>query len=363
MTSPASPQPEPSVLNQPGPGLNRWSSLFSRRNRHFSVINRRQFVTTLSLGLGMTASIACMWRPDALAALTLIPAWLWVVAGLVSTIPVWRIFGRRTACAMTVLWIVFAMGWVEEVSSVTRGVLANIKSNTLPRESRLRIASLNCDSNQRCLADLQRVMPDIVLLQEAPGREALANITRQLFGEDGRFVAGGDTAILARGDIKPLFVDRGAHFVAATVALQDGREQRCVSLRLAPPPSRLDFWTVGFWTEHRDLRHLHREQLGQIMARLRELPKSQGPSSAPVVLGGDFNTSGLDRALDELRPEMNDAFARNGVGWGATGTNEWPLFRVDQIWTNCRLVPLRVSSEMTTSSDHRMVVCDVRLGE
>jgi endonuclease/exonuclease/phosphatase (EEP) superfamily protein YafD len=78
----------------------------------------------------------------------------------------------------------------------------------------------------------------------------------------------------------------------------------------------------------------------------------------PVLVGGDFNTTGLDTALDALRPTLTDAFAGHGTGWGATGTNDWPLFRVDQIWTDARLVPTRVYAEKTTSSDHRMVICD-----
>jgi endonuclease/exonuclease/phosphatase family metal-dependent hydrolase len=200
---------------------------------------------------------------------------------------------------------------------------------------------------------LQRVNPDVVLLQEAPGNERLAVMASQLFGDAGSFL-GGDTAILARGAIRQQFVDRSAHFVSGTVVLQDGREVNCVSLRLAPPPSRLDFWTIGFWCDHRDTRNLHRRQLRQVVAHIGEVP-----SSIALLVGGDFNTTGLDRPLDELRPQLTDAFDRKGTGWGATGTNDWPLFRVDQIWTDSQLVPLRVFAEKTAFSDHRMVVCDV----
>ena len=203
----------------------------------------------------------------------------------------------------------------------------------------------------------KRVKPDVVLLQESPGHDALATIARNLFGDEGSFVAGGDTAILARGAIKPLFVDRGAHFIVGRVKFKDGRELDCVSLRLAPPPSRLDFWTLGFWSEHREMRHRHRRQLRQVVAQLHEI------ASQSLVIGGDFNTTGLDRALDELRPQLNDAFDGSGTGWGATGTNDWPLFRVDQIWTNTGLIPVSVLAEKTDCSDHRMVLCDVRVGE
>lgn len=306
--------------------------------------------------IGTGAAVSCIWRPDALAALTLIPAWCWLVAGLVSTLPAWRLRHRRVAGTLVVLWIAFAVGWVEELSSVVRLVTVAVRSRAFPESPGLRIVTLNCDSNERCIADLQRVKPDVVLLQEAPGKQALTKMTDELFGEVGSFVAGGDTAILARGAIRESFVDRSKHYVVGSVVLLDGREFRCVSLRLAPPPSRLDFWNGGFWSDHRALRNLHRRQLRQIMTHVHERV-----GSPPLVVGGDFNTVGLDRALDELRPKLTDAFDGRGTGWGATGTNDWPLFRVDQIWSDSGLVPIQVFAKKTTSSDHRLVVCDAVL--
>ena len=181
-------------------------------------------------------------------------------------------------------------------------------------------------------------------------------MTAQLFGDAGSFLAGGDTAILVRGQIQRQFVDQSAHFVAATVVFEDSRKLSCLSLRLAPPSSRLDFWSPGFWLDHRDMRNKHRRQLRQIMFQVRAM----SPNPA-LLVGGDFNTTPLDPALDELRPQLTDAFDRSGNGWGATGTNDWPLFRVDQVWTNSRLVPIRVTAEKTNYSDHRMAVCDAVL--
>jgi endonuclease/exonuclease/phosphatase (EEP) superfamily protein YafD len=88
---------------------------------------------------------------------------------------------------------------------------------------------------------------------------------------------------------------------------------------------------------------------------------SDTASTSPLVVGGDFNTTPLDTAFDALRPRLADSFARAGLGWGATGTNDWPLFRVDQVWTNSSIIPTQVSAAKTIHSDHRMVVCDVIL--
>jgi hypothetical protein len=82
------------------------------------------------------------------------------------------------------------------------------------------------------------------------------------------------------------------------------------------------------------------------------------PNASAVVIGGDFNTLPLDTALGELRPQVADSFATRGVGWGATGTKDWPLFRVDQIWSNARLAPIQAFARKTAHSDHRMVICE-----
>jgi endonuclease/exonuclease/phosphatase (EEP) superfamily protein YafD len=306
----------------------------------------------------VVAFVACIWRPDALAALTLVPPWCWLVAGVLSLLVVWRTRQFRLLMVLTGLWFVFACGWVEEVRSLARLAGSGLLSAHTPDGQRLRIVSLNCAGSERCLADLQRVNPDVVLLQEAPGGEALARMTSGLFGEAGDYCTGGDVAILARGSIREELADEKGMVVVARVQAAGAPEIQCISLRLSPPPSRLDPWTGGFWAEHRELRQSHRRQL----AELRETALAK-PASQAVIAGGDFNTLPLDAALDELRPGLADSFTRRGVGWGATGTNDWPLFRVDQIWTSADVTPIQSFASKTVHSDHRMVTCDVLVRE
>lgn len=315
----------------------------------------RAIVVTAAVLTGLVATGACVWRPDPLAALALVPPWCWFVAGLLSIIFVWRIRRPRIAAALAAFWLVFAIGWIEEARSLARLVVTTLSAPATPAEDPLRIVSLNCSGSERCLAELQRAAADVVLLQEAPGRDALARMTVGLFGDAGEFCTGGDVAILARGTVTRQLVDEGGAFVAASVRLSDGREIQCVSVRLAPPPSRFDPWSLGFWAEHRQFRKLHRRQLAQLMRTAAAKPESA------VVIGGDFNTMPLDTALDELRPELADSFDSAGVGWGATGTNDYPLFRIDQIWVGSRLVPIRTFSRKTEHSDHRIVVCDANV--
>lgn len=318
-----------------------------------SVIGR-----SLSVGVGLlpigAAAIACLWRPDFAAAATLVPPFLWLAAGFGSLLVGFRHRPGRFALFLTFLWIAFAVGWVEEVRSLPRSLVGAKSVAGHSAKTRIRVVSLNTAGTLGCLADLQRAEPDIVLLQESPGGDHVRHLAEDLFGREAGVLDGGDTALLARGTIKPLFVDKRGHFVVGVVSLAEGGELCCVSLRLDPPPSRFDAWSSGFWMEHAGLRAAHRRQVRDVVSRIAELS-----GELPLVIGGDFNTVPLDRALDPLRPWVSDAFARSGTGWGATGTNACPLFRVDQIWTGAPIVPLDVRAVRTEGSDHRMVICDL----
>lgn len=81
----------------------------------------------------------------------------------------------------------------------------------------------------------------------------------------------------------------------------------------------------------------------------------------PVIVGGDFNAPPDDAALFPLRKRLFDTFRKSGRGWGNTGTNAYPLFRVDQIWASQHFRPESVRAQKTIHSDHRMVICDLVL--
>ena len=85
------------------------------------------------------------------------------------------------------------------------------------------------------------------------------------------------------------------------------------------------------------------------------------PLSAHLIVGGDFNAPPRDAALTPLRPRLFDTFTEAGRGWGNTGTNDYPLFRVDQIWASRGFKAESVTAHKTIHSDHRMVVCDLVL--
>ena len=76
------------------------------------------------------------------------------------------------------------------------------------------------------------------------------------------------------------------------------------------------------------------------------------------IIGGDFNLPGTDGALSAFA-ELRDAFEEGGVGWCNTGTSDYPLFRVDQIWISSDLECDVLKAFATNHSDHRMVIADL----
>jgi endonuclease/exonuclease/phosphatase (EEP) superfamily protein YafD len=259
------------------------------------------------------------------------------------------------------LWVAFAVIFVEEARSMARLVRSpEVGWREVSEQGRVvRVVSLNCYvCNAQAAAEVAAYEPDIVLLQESPNREHLARLCCDFFGDDGEFIWGGDTAILARGRLQPRHVEGTSHFVHAVVELPNGLKMDVISVRLSPPVFRLDFWRAGFWKDHRDKRVKHRRQIQDVVDEIQSISQDR-----PVILGSDFNAPPNDGALAALRQRLYDTFQQAGRGWGATGTSRLPLFRVDQIWASRDLHVKSVVARRTINSDHRMVICEIILPE
>lgn len=256
------------------------------------------------------------------------------------------------------MWGIFAFLFVEEARSLFRTEVMSTADWQTVRESGdgLRVVSLNCNVGQtRSVEEVSAWQPDIVVLQESPGSEQLDVLAKSLFGS-GDALHGGDVSILTRGRITTKFADPKSHFVHAEIRLPTGILVDVLSVRLAPPVPRLDFWMPGFWIDHRNKRIEHREQITELMRHIQSVPDSHH-----LIVGGDFNAPPRDDALASLRSRLSDTFLIAGSGWGATGTNDYPLFRVDQVWVSNSLRPVSVTAKKTQNSDHRLVVCDLML--
>ncbi len=317
----------------------------------------RRAPTLVSLGLLALVGLCYLVRFDACAAVTVFPAWTWLIPGAPLVLPeLWR-GRRRVAVGVLGLWCLFAVGFADAPLSLARGLWTR---GNVPDGRRVRVVTLNCATSAKAVAEVARFRPDIVLLQESPGQERLRELAAQLFGEEGGLVRGPDASILARGRLRPIDLRAGRRgdCVGARVQLPSGDEVAVVSLRLLPAPVRADLWSRACWKEYAENRRARRRELRAIVAEIEALPPS-----LPLIVGGDFNAAPNDPVFRLLRPRLADAFRRAGVGWGNTIANDWPVLRIDQVWASRRFVPHGALAVRTRHSDHRMVVCDLELSE
>jgi vancomycin resistance protein VanJ len=197
--------------------------------------------------------------------------------------------------------------------------------------------------------------PDVVLIQESPGREPLVALARELFANEGHVLVGVDASIVVHGIIEPLPVpdDVTTYAVHGRVRLVDGPEIEVISLRLEAPIVRIDLWLPECWREQRANRQRRRKQLETILG-----VASRSKNKLPLIVGGDFNAPPGD-AIFQALPPLHDAFGEAGRGWGNTIINAAAFLRIDQIWLSSEFQAVDVYSRKTEHSDHRMVVCDV----
>ena len=317
----------------------------------------RQLACSGSVFLWLAILVCLVTQPDILAAVTLVPPWCWVVVGVVLALLGYQRASRRWSLLAIVLWVAFASVFIDETHGLWRAIGRQVYPANVSNESEkpLRVISLNCANKIDAARELTQFEPDIVLLQESPGREQVAELANTLFGESGNFLHTGDASIIASGTFSDLTSDNVSHFAHARVLLNAGPELDVISLRLAPPVSRVDFWSQKFWTEHRDRRADHRTEVNLLLHQLhRESAKRS------VVLGGDFNTTPIDLVLNDLRTLLFDTFRAAGQGLGNTGTNQYPLFRVDQIWASRDIDAVSSVARRSSHSDHRMVISELR---
>jgi hypothetical protein len=313
----------------------------------------------LGLSAGLVVAVAAYYwlQPDLLAALSLVPAWCWLPLGVILLMLGYTRRDRRASVVAGCLWLFFAGLFVDELRSLTRGVIhqgdEQIDAST---EGQLRVISLNCYVGSEAMREVLPFEPDIVFFQESPNHEAAKRIAKELFGDEAGLVWSSDTSIVARGTFQARVPGLGSPFVLADLVTPAGDELTVASLRLAPPSFRVDFWSPSAWANHRAVRMKHRIQIAELMDSLQDVP-----TSTAIVIGGDFNTTPRDAALWPLRERFRDTFRVAGQGWGNTGTNTYPLWRVDQIWVSEQFDVECVRAHKTVHSDHRMVVCDLVL--
>lgn len=298
------------------------------------------------------------WRqPDALAAVTAIPPWCWLIACVLLGSLGFAVATRQEKVAVLAVLLAFLCVSIEQTRSLTRSAGDLFFNRTAIAPSlRIRAVTLNCSGgNRSAAAEILRLEPDVAFLQESPNEQAVQELGQTLFGNAGSVVWSPDCSIIARGQLQPANAT-SQHFVQATWTPTDGRVMEVICLRLSPPVVRYDLWSPGCWQEHATSRRKHRAEAREVAIAL-----SSASGGRPILIGGDCNAPAGDGALQEWSPRLVDAFGIAGRGLGATVLNSIPVMRFDQLWCSNELVPTSVRAVSNDHSDHRLVVADFTL--
>ena len=308
----------------------------------------------LSVALLAVAAALFAVRPIGAAVLTQFPLWMWSVPGsLLALLGLGRRRGRHRRAVLAALagWFAILLALAEEPVSLARSLVPDSAS------SALRVVTLNAaGGSPEAANEVVAWKPEIVLLQETPRGDAIDQLAKRLYGADAVIARSEDTAVLARGTGEALKLpdELGWHASALKLRRPNGHEIVVVSLRLDPPPLRLDILSPDAWRT----QSVHCLQQQAMLAALARWIDTLPPNTE-ILVGGDFNVPQRDAVTVPLQRRLTDAFALAGRGWGGTVMNELPLVRFDQIWVGGSLRPRAVRAVPTQNSDHRAVLLEL----
>jgi len=306
-----------------------------------------------------SVSAACFFvvyaaRPIAFSAVTIFPAWSWILFAF----PLILFFRRKylrytTVCASA--WIVFVLWHVEEPRSVLRGFLNPPRKEKPQIENVIRLVTFNCAGGQpEALDELKSLDPDIVFLQESPREKDIAEFAEDLFGDRGTYIWGPDTSIVAEGDLTEFKnEDTARSYCHGVLTSKDLGKLELVSLRLLPRPApRIDLWNPSCWSSQRKASEAHRRVVKAMVENL--------DGSNLLVIAGDFNSPQGDQVFSLLPKNLYDSFKAEGRGIGNTILNNAPVLRIDQIWVSDDFETIQSFALKSDVSDHRIVISDVK---
>lgn len=316
--------------------------------------------TWSALGLHLVVCACYLRRWDKVAAITVFPFWAWGLAGAGMAGLAWLISRRRSAGAICLLWA----GTIIVGSDETRPLLRINKEQPSPGAAApvngarpLRIVTINCREGMwrpGALKDVEPWQPDIVFLQESPYPQELEKFKVRLYGREGTWVGGPECSIVARGRIHEPLTGWQPFSVLGTVEFAPGKfiEVACVHLQGAETTVKL--WRRDAWVSHYYNRQSRRAELARLLGVQRFMSRQH-----PAIIGGDFNAPAGDAVFDLLKDAgFRDSFVEAGSGWPDTYPNAAPMLRIDHLWVNAAITPVRAAAVKTVHSDHRMVVCD-----
>jgi endonuclease/exonuclease/phosphatase (EEP) superfamily protein YafD len=313
----------------------------------------------ISLGMLPLTIYAFSFQPDALAALTVLPICVWGGFGLVGATVATYLLRNRSGFYLMLSWLLaLAVGSEEVAFYFKKDPAPPLPGPALAHEGKpvLRVLTLNgaLFSYGDPTADLVKWQPDIVLLQDVFPYH-VRQIAQSLYGGQGDFRTHDTNGIVTRWKIQHDIPNPLQRDHMARIVMPDGSPLDVMNVHLRSAATNLRLWRATTWREHYWNRHLRRKELQTTLAILARHSDIQ---QTPILLGGDFNSAASDVVHRLLKPDFQDAFAMAGCGGGNTYQRRLPILRIDALYANRHLTPLRSKVVTTRHSDHRMVVAD-----
>lgn len=310
-----------------------------------------------SVGLLGLVLLAYAVKVDQLAAMAVMPIWIWGLHGLVlHGIARWRLTARATWLGLG-LWLAVSIGFADE-SDVLRHFDCPLPTRQRPGGDMLRVITYNVAQLRQGdpTSELKAWQPDLVLLQEVPAHR-VRHLATALYGEQAYWHAHQGNGIVSRWPLlaKKARPARPQIAIHQIVSLDHPvGPLQVINVHLPSAATDLRLWRLDCWQHHQAARQQRRDELAKILALLTPA------TDPPTLLAGDFNAGPWDPIHDQLEAQFTDAFEHAGRGWGNTYHRRLPLLRIDQIHLDACFDILGCRAVRTPHSDHRFVVADLR---
>jgi len=337
--------------------------------RPTSTLTRRSgwLLVGASLALHFLTVVAYARQPDLLAALTVLPIWVWGGLGVLLSGLAFYFLRAPLSLIMTGVWAFTVLLGADEAKVIANiGTEAPEKGIPLPVKGRQPIRVLTLNVAQFSFGDptedIAAWEPDIVLLQEAQPKQVKA-IADRLYQGSGDFRAYALNGVASRWEITQEVRNQNPKFRFlhhhVSIMTPDRGPIEIANIHLSEATTSMSLWKPSCWRDHKANR---RQRQVEVAVALGVLEKTCAfPGAQPVIFAGDFNAPPTDPIQRQLRRDFNDAFAEAGTGWGNTYQRRIPVLRIDQIHATRHFTPVRCRAVTTRHSDHRMVIADLIL--